>query len=320
MFQKHISPKTNALIAVIELRRLTQGNMSLEDFHAQCVKLIDESEFPNDARDRLLRDTLIHGISSDSSRTKIVKKGKDISLNDVLDICRTQVAVDQQMSCITPSKQISYLKYGNNKKAKPPPKAKPMTGHGTLPQGSKCFRCGKGTHQKDQKCPASDATCRHCGRKGHYEVICQQKLRQGNKGGNPWKSSSGGNPKKVHSLEAQGQPQGQSSDEFIDETGRSVYQQHMLRNTSNRNTSTMVEMSVGTHLRDLHSKLQLKCDTGADLSVINEDTYRSISITCLYNLPECCWKLMEMLEYKPPKESSNCSSDGMERFTGKNSM
>ena len=197
LFQKHISPKTNALIAVIELRRLTQGNMSLEDFHAQCVKLIDESEFPNDARDRLLRDTLIHGISSDSSRTKIVKKGKDISLNDVLDICRTQVAVDQQMSCITPSKQISYLKYGNNKKAKPPPKAKPMTGHGTVPQGSKCFRCGRGTHQKDQKCPASDATCRHCGRKGHYEVICQQKLRQGNKGGNGWKSSSGGNPKKA---------------------------------------------------------------------------------------------------------------------------
>ena len=79
LFLTHISPKTNALISVIELRRMSQGNMSLEDFHARCLKLIVESEFPVDNRDRLLRDTLIAGISCDSSRAKIIKKGKEIT-------------------------------------------------------------------------------------------------------------------------------------------------------------------------------------------------------------------------------------------------
>ena len=32
-----------------------------------------------------------------------------------------------------------------------------------------CYKCGKGRHQKAQDCKALDATCRGCGKKGHYE-------------------------------------------------------------------------------------------------------------------------------------------------------
>ena len=32
LFEQHISPKLNALIAIVELKRLFQGSMSLEDF------------------------------------------------------------------------------------------------------------------------------------------------------------------------------------------------------------------------------------------------------------------------------------------------
>ena len=35
-----------------------------------------------------------------------------------------------------------------------------------------CYRCGKGRHQKAQDCKAVDATCRGCGKKGHYEKVC----------------------------------------------------------------------------------------------------------------------------------------------------
>ena len=37
-----------------------------------------------------------------------------------------------------------------------------------------CYRCGKGRHQKAQDCKAVDATCRGCGKKGHYEKVCLQ--------------------------------------------------------------------------------------------------------------------------------------------------
>ena len=33
---------------------------------------------------------------------------------------------------------------------------------------------GKGKHHKAQDCKAVDATCRGCGKKGHYEKVCLQ--------------------------------------------------------------------------------------------------------------------------------------------------
>ena len=33
LFEEHIAPKSNALIVIVELKRLFKGSMSLEDFH-----------------------------------------------------------------------------------------------------------------------------------------------------------------------------------------------------------------------------------------------------------------------------------------------
>ena len=37
LFEEHISPKSNALIAIVEWKRLFQGTLSLEDFHTKAV-------------------------------------------------------------------------------------------------------------------------------------------------------------------------------------------------------------------------------------------------------------------------------------------
>ena len=36
LFEEHISPKSNALITIVELKRLFQETLSLEDFHTRC--------------------------------------------------------------------------------------------------------------------------------------------------------------------------------------------------------------------------------------------------------------------------------------------
>ena len=46
LFEEHISPKLNALIAIVELKRLSQGSMSLEDFHTKALRLVKEVEYP----------------------------------------------------------------------------------------------------------------------------------------------------------------------------------------------------------------------------------------------------------------------------------
>ena len=37
LFEEHISPKSNALFAIVQLKRLFQGSMSLEDFHTKAL-------------------------------------------------------------------------------------------------------------------------------------------------------------------------------------------------------------------------------------------------------------------------------------------
>lgn len=43
--------------------------------------------------------------------------------------------------------------------------------------GGRCFGCGMGGHsRRDPECRAKQATCHYCGRKGHYETICEDKF------------------------------------------------------------------------------------------------------------------------------------------------
>ena len=45
LFEEHLSPKSNALIMIVELKRLFQGSMSLEDFHTKALRLVKEGEY-----------------------------------------------------------------------------------------------------------------------------------------------------------------------------------------------------------------------------------------------------------------------------------
>ena len=55
-FKEHIAPKSNALILIVELKRLFQGSMSLEDFHTKVLRLVKEAEYPEgDTQNRVLK-------------------------------------------------------------------------------------------------------------------------------------------------------------------------------------------------------------------------------------------------------------------------
>ena len=87
LFEEHISPKSNALIAIVELKRLFQGSMSLEDFPIMALRLVKEVEYPEgDTWNRVLRDTIISGLASDRIPAKIIKEGKDVTLARVMEI------------------------------------------------------------------------------------------------------------------------------------------------------------------------------------------------------------------------------------------
>ena len=88
-FEEYIHPKTNKLIAVVELKWLFQGTLSLEDFHIKASRLVIQAGYTGDAKDRVLRDTIISGIASEKIRAKIVKEGHEVLLAWVMEIARS---------------------------------------------------------------------------------------------------------------------------------------------------------------------------------------------------------------------------------------
>ena len=79
-FEEYIHPKTNKLIAVVELKELFQGTMSLEDFHTKASRLVTQAGYEGAAKEKVLRDTIISGIASEKIRAKIVKEGHEVTL------------------------------------------------------------------------------------------------------------------------------------------------------------------------------------------------------------------------------------------------
>ena len=182
-FEEYIHPQTNQLIAVVELKQLFQGTLSLEDFHTRALRLVTEAGYEGDAKDQVLRDTIISGLASDKIRAKIVKEGHTVTLNQVMEIARLEVSTQHHLDRMQETAKVNYIQYGKSIKSK---KGKKFTqsganshrgnrGHGmsSKPSGKgkklpflqdTCYRCGKGRHQKVQDCKAVDVVCRGCGK------------------------------------------------------------------------------------------------------------------------------------------------------------
>ena len=186
---------SNALIAIVELKRLFQGSMSLEDFHTKALRLVKEAEYPEgDTQNRILRDTIISGLASDKICAKMIKKGKDVTLLRVMDIARLEVFMQRHIDRMQETAKVNYVQYGKGSKkgtatssrkgsAKGSSGNSDSTGNPSKSGGEVrniplptdiSWRCGKGRHQKGPPCKAVEAVCRKFSIKGHYEKVCMK--------------------------------------------------------------------------------------------------------------------------------------------------
>ena len=197
LFEEHISQKPNALIMIVELKRLFQGSMSLEDFHTKALRLVKEAEYPEgDTQNRVLWDTIISGLASDKIWAKVIKEGKDVTLAQVMEIAWLEVSTQKHIDGMPETMKINYVQYGKGSKknkGKSRPNGSSGGGGSSVNTGECmvaamsmlvntqnmlkrvkkacylldiCWRCGKPRHQKGQPCKATEAVCRGCGTKG----------------------------------------------------------------------------------------------------------------------------------------------------------
>ena len=212
-----------------------------------------------------------------------------------MEIARLEVSTQQHLDRMQETAKVNYVQYGKSTKNKKGKKSaqsgasganhRGNRGHGTsskpgekgkklpFPQDT-CYRCGKGRHQKTQDCKALEAVCRGCGKKGHFEKVCLKA-----------KCST-------HSLEV---PQASTSSTgagepiYFDDQGQPVFahmvsvlhlNKHLIKfpisldykelKTGSRNK--MENSTASTGCSKLSTVL-LKADTGADVNLMNKQTF-----------------------------------------------
>ena len=81
------------------------------------MRLVTQTGYEGDAKEQVLRDTIISGIASDKIRAKIVK-GHKVKLNQVMEIARLEVSTQQHLDRMQEIAKVNYVQYGKSTKSK----------------------------------------------------------------------------------------------------------------------------------------------------------------------------------------------------------
>ena len=205
-----------------------------------------------------------------------------------MEIERLEVSTQQHLERMQETAKVNYIQYGmstKSKKGKKPQSSAGASSHntgaghrGSRPSGKfnkrppllpdTCYRCGKGRYQKAQDCKAVDATCRGCGKKGHYEKVCLKGKCSAHSLETPQANSAGAGA---------GEPL------YFNDEGQPVYTYMVSVPHANVNKN-LIKFPValepttlkGNSTDSPQSTVLLKADTGADINLMNRKTFNQL--------------------------------------------
>ena len=152
--------------------RSQQEGESAEEFIMELYRLVENCDY-GEFQDEMIRDRLVVGIRNQQLSERM-QLDPDLNLEKAKKMSRQLEAVcDQSRELKRESTTVDTVlsKKTVSKQGKPPYKRKDYAKDKRAPEKKRCTRCGGG-HQSQDKCPAKEATCYNCQKKGHYGKQC----------------------------------------------------------------------------------------------------------------------------------------------------
>ena len=97
-------PKSDEIAAFTHLRTLNQGNKMLSSYIQEVRRIVDLCNFAcvGDCKDRLIRNSIVAGLSSTKAYQQCISKGSNLTLNECIRICQTEDATRRQVQALQP--------------------------------------------------------------------------------------------------------------------------------------------------------------------------------------------------------------------------
>jgi transposase InsO family protein len=191
-FDKHILGEVNETYERYKFFKRDQNiTEPIDDYVSSLKELAKTCNFCDCMKDSLLRDKIVLGIRDNSTR-KILLQKRQLSLTNVIDICRGAEATQHQLKSLGCDKQPeSVNKVFPQKKKKDDrrsseskgTKSSSMEEAGSAATDSDhrkkpmidCKFCGQWHVRDRRKCPAWGKTCTNCNGRNHSESRCYKK-------------------------------------------------------------------------------------------------------------------------------------------------
>ena len=154
-------------------RRNQQDGESAEQYIMILYRLAENCNY-DDLKEEMIRDRLVVGIK-DAALSQQLQLDADLTLEKAKKKIRQREAVGQQQKELKETNEEAKVDELHSKRFS---KGNRLQNRGraggysrkTTPTKT-CTRCGRGSHPKE-KCPAKDAACHKCSKKGHYGSQC----------------------------------------------------------------------------------------------------------------------------------------------------
>ena len=224
-------------------RRNQLEGESAEQYITCLYSLIETCEYGT-LKEELLRDRLIVGIRDVTLSGKL-QIDADLTLEKAKKAIRQKEAVHEQQrqlqgdgSAKDPAvvEEVRRDKWCGQKAMGGRYNPQHQVGGTNIRKGGPCMRCGKPRHATPEQCPARNATCFKCNRKGHYRSQCLSRTVA------------------AATQEVEADPE----DAFLGMV------------TSDRDTTWTVKVQLQGQ------EIPFKMDTGAEVTVISEEAYRTL--------------------------------------------
>ena len=141
----------------------------IEDYINCLRQLIKTCNFTQDMSDSLLRDRIVLGIRSHTTRQDLIQDSQ-LTLQTCIEKCRSAEATSEQMKAMEDGQaQANAVKDRRKRGDKTDRNEKEEN------RDRKCKFCGRTHPMKKEKCPAWGETCNECGKKNHFQKMCRQR-------------------------------------------------------------------------------------------------------------------------------------------------